>query len=549
MNLSDRPNIFSNRKSGLVKQFEPKAETRNQAESRPRGKSRSRSYYVPKKAYRFGLDTQGESFVSKWQTYSTPARLFIARNQRKLVARSRDIIMNNDYGRSFMRMVIQNVIGENGIRFQASARTKDGTLDTETNEAIEKAWADWSTEMYCDLAEEESFVDIQQSMITSLCTDGEFFTRIHHDESSKYRMRLQVLDAQRCSPVETRKFQNNQKEVLHNGILIDRPTGKPIAYLFSGEHTNDNYYDDSTHRYDRIPANEIIHGFLKERIGQKRGLPIIHTALNRTYSLDKYEEAALQSARVGAAKAGFLTWNDEIPPDEDGLDGMEMNSDPFAFTELPPGLGISTWDPTYPNEQYDTFVRSMLRAISYWDRCLSYHDLANDLTDVNYSSIRQGALDVRENWKVMQQWFIRRFCRPIYRRWLPTQLRNGSIKTAKGKILTLLDLEKCLEVTWTGRRWDWIDPKSEAIANVEQIRHFLVSPSQVIRDLGRDPQEVWRQIAQDIESMRAAGIPEELIMDALSNQIQQFEVDGEDEAQSQKTQKTQNKTSRSSTRK
>ena len=533
MNLSNRPQLFSKRQSGQVKQFE-KRETRNNPENRPR---RSRAHYVPSKSKRFGLDMQGESFVSKWQTYSTPARLFIARNQRKLVARSRDIIMNNDYGMSFMRMVKQNVVGENGIRFQSSARTKDGTLDTEVNEAVEKAWMDWSSEMYCDLAEEESFVDIQQSLITSLCTDGEFFTRIHHDESSKYKMRLQVLDPQRCSPVETRKFQNKGKEDLCNGILLDRATGKPVAYLFGGEHTNDNYYDDSTHRYDRIPANEIIHGFLRERIGQKRGLPIIHTALNRTYSLDKYEEAALQSARVGAAKAGFLTWNDEIPPDEDGLDGMEMSSDPFSFTELPPGLGISTWDPTYPNEQFDTFVRCMLRAIST-GMGVSYHDLANDLTDVNYSSIRQGALDVRENWKVMQQWFIRKFCRKVFRQWLPLQLRNGSIKTAKGKILTLMDLDKCLEVTWTGRRWDWIDPKSEAIANVEQIRHFLVSPSQVIRDLGRDPQEVWRQIAQDIESMKKAGIPEELILDALSNQIQQFEVDSENETQSQKSKNT-----------
>ena len=544
MNLSQRPRLFSERKSGLVKSFE-KREKRDNPEmsSHTSRRPRRSRHWVPSEAIRFGLDQQSQSFVSKWQTYSTPARTFIARNQRKLVARSRDIIMNNDYGRAFLRMVVQNVVGENGIRFQCSARTKDGTLDTDVNEAVESAWAEWSDEMYCDIAEQESFVDIQQTLITSLCTDGEFFARTHVDESSKYKLRLQVLDPQRCSPVETQKFQSTRKDALINGIIFDRPTGKPKAYLFSGEHTNDNYYDDSTSRYDRIPASEIIHGFLRERVGQKRGLPIIHTALNRTYSLDKYEEAALQSARVGAAKAGFLTWNDEIPPDEEGLDGMEMSSDPFSFTELPPGLGISTWDPTYPHEQYDQFVRSMLRAIST-GMGVSYHDLANDLTDVNYSSIRQGALDVRENWKVMQRWFIRRLLKKVYRIWLPIQLRNGTIKLKNGRILTLMDLEKCLEVTWTGRRWDWIDPRSEAIANVEQIRHFLASPSQIIRDLGRDPQEVWRQIAQDIESMKKAGIPEELILDALSNQIQQFEVDTGDETSSQKSQKSRSSNNR-----
>ena len=537
MNLSNRPQIFSKRNSGLTKTFEKKTK-REMHQERPRS---SRAHYVPSAAKRFGLGNEVDSVIGRWQTYSTPARLFIARNQRKLVARSRDLIMNNDYGRAFMRILEQNVIGDKGIKFQASAKKMDGTLDTDTNEAIEKAWMEWSTDMYCDLAEEDSFIDMQQTLIKSMCTDGEFFARIHDDESSKYKMRLEVLDPQRCSPVETRKFQNTREEALYNGILFDRPTMKPVAYLFSGEHTNDNYYDDSTHKYDRIPASQIIHGFLKERVGQKRGLPIIHTALNRTYNLSKYEEAALQSARVGAAKAGFLKWNDEVPPDEDGLDGMEMSSDPFSFTELPPGLNIDSWDPTYPNEQYDQFVISMLRAIS--TGCgVSYHQLSNDLTDVNYSSIREGSLDVRENWKVIQEWFIRKFCKKVFRVWLPLQLRNGTIMTESGRTLTLMDLDKCLEVLWMGRRWDWIDPKSEAIANVEQIRHFLTSPSQVIRDLGRDPQEVWRQIAQDIESMKKAGIPEELILDALSNQIQQFEVDdGETETETKKQNNTKSR--------
>ena len=57
---------------------------------------------------------------------------------------------------------------------------------------------------------------------------------------------------------------------------------------------------------------ENVHGFLKERIGQKRGLPIIHTALNRSYRLDKYDEAALLSAEIGAAKAAFLKWEEGI---------------------------------------------------------------------------------------------------------------------------------------------------------------------------------------------------------------------------------------------
>ena len=536
MRLTARPPLFSAKKSGAVKSF-VKRDTPEEAMASPRRPTRT-SYYVPATSRRLEAGNLGSGLLFK-NAYSTPMRNFISRHQRRLVAQSREIILNNDYGRSFMRMMIQNVVGQNGIRFQAAARGKDNTLDTEVNEAVERAWAEWGSEQLCDVAQQEDFVGLQQDIITSLCTDGEFFVRMHTDTSSKYRLRLEVLDAQRCSPVETRAFQNNKAEVLYNGILFDGMSGKPVVYLF-GEENNDNYYDDSSHRYDRIQANEIFHGFIKERIGQKRGLPPIHTALSRTNNLNLYEDAALLSAKVGASKAGFLTWNnDSAPPSVEELEG-EIIMDPTTLTELPPGLGIDTWDPAYPHEQYETFVRSMLRAIST-GMGVSYHDLANDLTDVNYSSIRQGALDVRENWKVLQQWFIRKFHNPLYRIWLPLQLRHGTIKTRSGRTLTLTDLENCLEVIWTGRRWDWIDPKSEAIANVERIRHLLASPSQVIRELGGDPQEVWSQIAEDIRAMENAGIPQELILDALSNQIQQFEVDSDNETTSNKTQGTAKK--------
>ena len=59
---------------------------------------------------------------------------------------------------------------------------------------------------------------------------------------------------------------------------------------------------------------------------------------------------------------------------------------------------------------------------------------------------------------------------------------------------------------------------------MEKLRHLLTSPSQIILDLGADPQEVWRQIGQDIKAMIAAGIPEDMVIDAMTSKIQQFEV-------------------------
>ena len=45
-----------------------------------------------------------------------------------------------------------------------------------------------------------------------------------------------------------------------------------------------------------------------------------------------------------------------------------------------------------------------------------------------------------------------------------------------------------------------------------EIRAGLTSPSQVIREQGRDPDTVYQEIADSIEQMRANGIPEDFIM-------------------------------------
>ena len=212
---------------------------------------------------------------------------------------------------------------------------------------------------------------------------------------------------------------------------------------------------------------------------------MIHTALSRTFSLDRYEESALQAARTGSGRAGFFEVDPNIPGAEEATENEEIEIDPNSFTELPPGWKIGSYDPTYPHEMYEEFVRSGLRGMAS-GMGVSYHDLSNDLTDVNYSSIRQGALSIRYNWKLLQKWFIRRLHDRIYRHWLTMQLVRGTLRVRR-RVLDLTDLQKCLDVTWTGRRWDWIDPKSEAVANTEQIKNLLISPSQVIRDLGRGP--------------------------------------------------------------
>jgi lambda family phage portal protein len=323
---------------------------------------------------------------------------------------------------------------------------------------------------------------------------------------------LQILDPQRLSVrYENYKF-GDSGNFIRQGIEFNR-FGKPVAYHFSSlDEWDAYYYAISGKGFVRIPAEEIIHGFIREMAGQRRGLPWTSTSLFRLHHLQGFEDAAVQNARAGATQMGFIQYKDGFGPEaDDDIDvAQTIEAEPLSFHELPEGAEFVDFKPLYPNGEFATFSKSMLRGAAT-GMGVSYNDLANDLEGVNFSSIRQGALNVREYWKELQQWLIETLVEPVYNEWLAYMLLAGKIVAKNGKALSPLRLDAYKTVHWQPKRWAWIDPKSEVTAAVTAIRAGLTSPSQVIREQGKDPASVYRELADDIQLMKENGIPEEII--------------------------------------
>jgi len=78
---------------------------------------------------------------------------------------------------------------------------------------------------------------------------------------------------------------------------------------------------------------------------------------------------------------------------------------------------------------------------------VSYNSLAGDLEGANYSSLRQGALEDRDYWKTLQQWFIDHFMYPIYEAWLECAILSGALAPLKAS-----NAEKYKSVNFYPRR-------------------------------------------------------------------------------------------------
>jgi lambda family phage portal protein len=449
-----------------------------------------------------------------WNALATPPDAFITLHQPVLVARSREQWSNNDYVRGFIRRCRQNIVGPHGVVLQVKSTLANGNQDKNANSAIEAAFKDWGKIGNCDVTGKLSWRGIQALCIEHAARDGEFVVRIITGaDAGPYGFALQVIDPQRLQVrYENYKFGDNGN-FIRNGIEFNR-YGKPVAYHFASTDEFDAYfyYSISGKGFVRIPADEVIHGFVNEMASQRRGLPWTSTGLFRMHHLQGFEDAAVQNARASASKMGFIQYREGFGPEADEDDDVagSINAEPLSFHELPEGAEIAKWDPQYPSGETAPFTKSMLRGASTgWG--VAYNSLANDLEGVNFSSIRDGKVDERDNWKELQQWLIETLIEPVYVGWLRVALLGEKIIGKNGKPLPPSKIANYKQAHFQGRRWEWIDPKSDATANVTEVRGGFKSPSDVIREKGRDPETVFAQIAQDMKDMKAAGIPEAIV--------------------------------------
>lgn len=445
-------------------------------------------------------------------TTPVPADQFVDKNQRALVARSRHLLLTNDYARGFVRQVRQNVVGRNGIQLQALARDADGTLDERANDAIEADWRAWCDRRICDVTGRRSFRQLLARAVEDAAVNGEFMIRlVYGRDLNPWGLALQVLDPQRC-PVEVNEDRLPDGHFIRQGIKYNL-WGRPVGYLFGTLDPAESDYHFGGRHFVEVPADEVLHGFLEDLVGQRRGLPWMVTAVLRMHHLDGFEKAALVNARVSAAKGGFFEWDEGMGPadDEDDEEPLYMDAEPGSYQELPPGLKFKGWDPQFPSGELAPFSKQSLRGIAT-GLGVDYPTLANDLGDVNFSSLRHGVLDSRDHWMDLQEWLIEQLLEPVFQAWLLRALLKGiRVAGTNGATLRPDRVEKYRAHEWQARRWDWVDPDKDSKTAARDIANKIKSPSQVIRERGGDPRTVWRQWAADRNAMIEAGIPEAIV--------------------------------------
>lgn len=448
---------------------------------------------------------------ASWVTTSQSIDWDLRRALPVLRARSRDLTQNNDYAKKFLQMCSTHVVGPTGFSLQVRVPENDARGNARTDQvastAIEKAFYRWAKRGNCDVTGRLSFFDICNLYIKAVARDGEVLIRKVYGGPSPFGFQLQILDIERLD-VNKNEILNNGS-VIKMGVEIDR-YGKPVAYHLRTAHPGDNpWYTDQGSIYERVPADLIYHHFIADRPEQNRGVPWLHSAMTRLNNLGGYEQAAVVAARLGASKMGFFTTPDgdaqALASEQDAAGNFISESTPGEFQVLPDGYDFKPFDPDYPHAMYAEFVKSSLRGVAS-GLGVAYNTLSNDLEGVNFSSIRTGVLEERDNWMVIQNWMIEQFLDDVFENWLRFALLNRQIILPNGSALPVAKFDKFNAATWQGRRWQWVDPRADVESNIMAIQNGLKSRADVIAEQGKDIDDVFAQLAEEQQEISALGL-------------------------------------------
>tara|TARA_S200002703_G_scaffold103363_1_gene89607 strand:- start:287 stop:1030 length:744 start_codon:yes stop_codon:yes gene_type:complete len=209
--------------------------------------------------------------------------------------------------------------------------------------------------------------------------------------------------------------------------------------------------------------------------------------------LGAYIEAALVAARVGASKMGFFTSPGGDGFVADDLDGQIplMDAEPGTFHQLPNGVDFKTFDPQNPNNEFESFHKSILKSVAS-ALGISYTSLSNDLEATSYSSIRQGALEERDYYRDVQQFMIDHFVCPVFEAWLLSAMEMNTFG------IPSVQYDKfSYAAEFRGKGWSWIDPLKEMNASVIGLKAGVLSLQDVASNYGKDAEELMAQIARD----------------------------------------------------
>lgn len=409
--------------------------------------------------------------TKNWRATNASAQAEISPALSTLRNRSRDLVRNEPYAAKGISTIVSNTIGT-GI--MAKIKGPAGKL-----------WSEWAETKACDHFGQMDFYSLQALIMRTIVESGEVLILKRRSSDKSNPLRIEVVEP---DLIDTSIMADN----IIDGIEFD-DDGRIVAYHLFSKHPGDSHYGSfnklrTRFKSERVPASDVIHPFRTDRPGQIRGVPWLAPAMIKLRDYSDYEDAQLMRQKIAACFVGFMVDTQDPLTQSSTTEERKPLSERFqpgAWEVLPPGKDIRFGTPPGVGSDYEPYVRRVLLAVSA-ALGISYEALTGDLSRVNFSSGRMGWIEFHRNIEFWRwSMFIPRVCIPVWEWFVEAQMIAGNLQTEPSSPI------------WTPPRREMIDPVKEGKAMNDAIRSGLATLSDSLRQLGVDPDEHLKELAED----------------------------------------------------
>ena len=393
-----------------------------------------------------------------------------------LRGRSRELYQNNAHVQNWYQLLETHVIGPDGFKFKCRVmQMKGGKLVpwTEVNDAAEYHWARFCARGVCDISGRHSMQSLLALATVTAARDGEAFLikrKAVDKKKNPYGVAWQLIDTERLDTSYNRAATpahgiTPKQNAIVMGVEMDEYQ-RPVAYYFTETNATKAITTHAAKRTE-VPESDVIHLFAQEHAEQVRGVPWMNAVMKSLHQLQMFEDYTLVAARIGASKTGFFYKDSPDRPEASALaNGTDENGDlvidaePGMFQALPPGWKFQAFTPDFPAATFEAFVKSIKRSIANGLR-IGYNTLFQDLSDVNYSSIRQDLIASRDMWQGLHKWVIETALVPMYEAFVVEGTANKAFVGGEYPIPPIATEALKRDYVFHGRTFPQIDPKAD----------------------------------------------------------------------------------------
>lgn len=289
--------------------------------------------------------------------------------RRILRNRSRYEVANNTYAKGIVQTLANDCVGT-GPRLRLTG------IDRTLARTIERSFAAWANAI--------GLPEKLRAMRAARATDGEGFGLLvtNPELPTQVKLDVRLVEAEQIASASGALPEPDSVD----GIKFDR-YGNAVQFEVLPYHPGGSAY-----RYGapiQTDASKVLHFFIPERPGQRRGIPEMTPALPLFAQLRRWTLAVLAAAETAADLAAIMK-TQEAPGQEEAQTAEAFERIEFerrAMMTLPAGYEIQQLKAEHPTSTYGDFKREVINEIA---RCFQvpFNVAAGNSSGYNYSSGR-----------------------------------------------------------------------------------------------------------------------------------------------------------------